>query len=138
VRACAILAVAVTATLVMAAPSRAEKSKLDGSRNLLCAASRVIECTTYGECKDVPPVAAELPDFFVLDFKKKQISAVQPPDDDTSPIEFTENNHGSTIVTGSDGGEGWGIRVDQHTGKMSGAVYSNGMGFMIFGACTPQ
>jgi len=45
--------------------------------------------------------------------------------------------NGKTILQGVQEGRGWTMIISEHTGKMSATVSDNGVGFVVFGACTP-
>ncbi len=131
-------ALMVAVLVPMAASSAAAEGPFDGTRNLACAVSRVYECAPKGGCEEVDIEAVELAGFFLVNFKKKEISAIYPPDDEVSPIEHVESVNGSTIIQGSESGRGWGIVLDQKTGRLSGSILGKDVGFLAYGACMPK
>ena len=113
-------------------------SPFDGKQNMVCAINRSYECGVKGGCMEVEPEDVDVSAFFLVNVKKKEISAIYPPDEDVSPIEHIESQNGATIIQGSESGRGWGIVVDQETGKLSASVYGRRVGFLLYGACMPK
>jgi len=132
------IALMAAVLVAMAASHAAAEGPFDGTKNLACAVSRVYECAPTGGCEEVDMEVVELAGFFLVNFKKKEISAIYPPDDDVSPIEHVESVNEATIIQGSESGRGWGIVVDQKSGKLSGSIFGKDVGFLAYGACMPK
>lgn len=91
-----------------------------------------------GGCDDVEEIAVDVADFFMIDVRKKEISAIYPPDDEVSPIEHIESDHATTVVQGSESGRGWGLAIAQEAGRFSASIYGRAVGFLLYGACMPK
>ena len=131
---------AATAGLVCATAASAE---FDGSEPLMCSLGQIIECDYGAECHAVTNESIDAPDFFRLDFRKKQFSAitagVATEPDDIDSVEDLDNH---LIVQGVQGSRptdplGWSLSINQTTGRMTLAASGDDAGFVAFGACTP-
>jgi hypothetical protein len=112
-------------------------ASFDGSRPLLCAPTDVAQCDPAARCERVSPSEVDLPSFLRLDFKRKAISNIEPPERSTA-IENVRSVDGLTILQGAENGRAWSIVVDQATGKLTGSVADGAGAFVVFGACTVQ
>ena len=118
----------------------------DGSKQLYCAITDGVQCLPGGECQTVEPWDANLPVFLVLNFKKKIITTPNKEcGDRSSKIESSKLIDGKLMVQGAeDGAEGvqdgvaWSFAISESTGKMVLTESAEGIGFVFFGACTPQ
>ncbi|MFC1579463.1 hypothetical protein ACFL4N_00970 [Thermodesulfobacteriota bacterium] len=118
----------------------------DGSKELLCACMRVIECGPDGDCGEVPAEEAGIPDFLRINFVKKTISAPQwGKGQNPSKIENLERIDGKLILQGAEDGikdvkdgTGWSIVISEETGKMVLTEAGDQFGLVVFGACTPR
>ena len=118
----------------------------DGSKELMCACMRVIECGPDGQCKEVSAEDIGIPQFLRINFEQKTISAPQwgenqPP----SPIENLEHIDGKLILQGAEDGIkdlrdglGWSMAISEETGKMVLTGSGDQMGLVVFGVCTPR
>ena len=110
--------------------------KHDGSVPLLCVPIAVTECGADGECKRGTAESVNLPQFIRVDLK-----AMKAHNQETgreSPIKNVERMNGKLILQGAQGERGFTLVIAEDTGKMSATVATDGEGFIIFGACTPQ
>jgi len=130
-----ILSLAITAVICLGA-DRVALAKFDGSVRLLCAPTEVVECEFGGKCVNGNAESVNLPQFVRVDFKEKMLSAVNDPSK-TTPIAYTERNNGRLIMHGGQNGRGWTIVISEETGKLSATISDEGVGFIVFGACTP-
>jgi hypothetical protein len=118
----------------------------DGSRSLVCATMDVVECLPGGNCQRVTHDSINLPKFVILNFKEKKIS--MPGDPKNRPptaIERTESVDGKLILQGAEDGIegvrdglGWTVAISEQTGDMVLTASGEEVGFVVFGACTPQ
>jgi hypothetical protein len=105
-----------------------------------------VQCVPGGECTEIEPEEVNLPDFLVINFKKKIITATKEGGlQRTSPIENRKLIDGKLIVQGAEDGVegvkdglGWTIAINESTGKMVLTGSGDDVGFVFFGACTPQ
>ena len=118
----------------------------DGSKPLYCALMDTVQCVPGGECQEVEAEEVNLPDFIVINTKKKIITTTKEGGNKrTSKIQNKELIDGKLIVQGAeDGAEGvqdglgWSIAINESTGKMVLTGSGDAVGFVFFGACTPQ
>jgi hypothetical protein len=118
----------------------------DGSKELLCACMRVIECGPDGDCAEVSAEEIGIPEFLKINFKQKTISAPQMGKNQTpSRIENMERIDGKLILQGAEDGykevrdgAGWSMAISEETGKIILTESGDQAGFVIFGACIPH
>jgi hypothetical protein len=106
----------------------------------------VVECLPGGNCQRVTHDSINLPKFVILNFKEKKIS--MPGDPKNRPptaIERTESVDGKLILQGAEDGIegvrdglGWTVAISEQTGDMVLTASGEEVGFVVFGACTPQ
>ena len=138
--------IGLTLICLLITPLSVSAQVFDGSKPLYCAIADVIECVPGGECQEVMPENVNLPNFLFINFKKKRITASKEGGvQRTSKIENRERVDGKLIVQGiEDGiegvkdGLGWSIAISESTGKMVVTGSGDQVGFVMFGACTPQ
>jgi hypothetical protein len=131
-------------TLVISMPAAA--GDYDGSKDLMCACMRIIQCSPDGQCKEVSADEVGIPEFLRINFEQKTISAPrwgesQPP----SQIENLEHIDGKLILQGAEDGVkdvrdgvGWSMAISEETGKMVLTGSGDQMGLVVFGACAPR
>ena len=118
----------------------------DGSKELVCACMRVIECGPDGNCVEVSAEEVRIPDFLSINFVKMTISAPQwGKNQNPSKIENLERIDGKLILQGAEDGirdvrdgVGWSIAISEETGKMVLTESGDQFGLVVFGACTPR
>jgi len=118
----------------------------DGSKALYCALMDTVQCVPGGECTEIEPEEVNLPDFLVINFKKKRITTTKEGGNKrTSKIQNRALIDGKLIIQGAEDGVegvrdglGWTIAVNDSTGKMVLTGSGDDVGFVFFGACTPQ
>ena len=127
-------------------PFSAQAASLDGSQNLLCAPQVAIECGVDGKCQQATPAAINLPNFFHIDFSKKEITAITESENKrTSTIKSKEFLDNKLFLQGAeDGVKGvrdglaWSMSISQDTGRLVVSASGGNEAFVIFGACTPR
>ena len=125
-------------------PAAAED--FDGSKELVCACMRVIECGPDGNCVEVSAEEVGIPDFLRINFVKKTISAPKwGKNQNPSKIENLERIDGKLILQGAEDGirdvrdgVGWSMAISEETGKMVLTGSGDQFGLVVFGACTPR
>jgi hypothetical protein len=122
--------------VICVGPDQIALAKFDGSVPLLCAPIEVVDCEFGGKCFTGNAESVDLPQFVKVNFKEKVLTAVDDPSR-TTPIAYTERNNGRLIMHGGQNGRGWTILISEETGKLSATISEEGVGFIVFGACTP-
>jgi hypothetical protein len=134
----AALATASLAITLGIAPVAASAAGLDGSSNMVCAATRVVACTKAGTCFEGEASTFDLVEFIFVDVKAKVVRARTQGDTrkEESPIRVLEKSSNQLILQGVENGHGWGMSIDQAGGRMTAAIAGESANFMIFGVCT--
>lgn len=135
-----IYSLSVSACLFMVTPlisNGAISESFNGSNNIVCAVKDVISCVENTACVQGPVSVFELPEFIIMDAKKKVIRAsYESGHTATSPIKTLENNGDHLILQGVEEGRGWNVSIDAKNGNMNGSGVGDGLGFLVRGNCT--
>jgi len=132
--------------LVMFVPCLCMAGDFDGSKTLLLATQKGFECTSKYGCEEVSLEDLNLPSFYMINFKNKEITATPESGiEEVSKIERMESYDGMLLIQGAEDGYegvedgvGWTVSIQKDSGK---AVLSGSMpeaGFIVFGVCTPK
>ncbi len=104
---------------------------------LLCSTSRVVACFEDGECIESLPWELNIPQFVVIDTKKKIMSTTKASNENRStPIRTLQRDGGALIFQGIEQGRAFGVVIDEESGLLTGSVARDGMSVSVFGACT--
>ena len=141
-----LIAFSGMALFCLVATSPAIAGVFDGSKPLYCALMDTVQCVPGCECTEIEPEEVNLPDFLVINFKKKRITATKEGGiQRSSKIENRKLIDGKLIVQGAEDGVegvkdglGWSIAINESTGKMVLTGSGDDVGFVFFGSCTPQ
>jgi len=117
--------------------SHAVAENLDGVDEMICSAGQAQICLENGECYAATPWELAVPDFVVIDTKKKTISTTKASGLNRS-TEFSnvEKSEGLIYLQGIDRGRAFSFVIDEATGRMTVAVSRDGLSVTVFGACT--
>jgi hypothetical protein len=108
-----------------------------GVDRILCSTSRIVVCFEGGECVDSLPWEFNVPQFVVIDTKKKTVSTTKASNENRStPIRAIHREEGTLILQGIEGGRAFGFVIDEITGLMTVSVARDGLSVSVFGACT--
>jgi hypothetical protein len=114
-----------------------------GPEVFTCASMEVMECLPAKGCHRVSAVVADLPRFFKVDMKNREITAVRADDTRKSGIERLEEVEGKLMLQGAEEGRegvrdgvGWTMSVDRDRGDMVLTASGEDVAFVVFGACT--
>ena len=122
--------------LSMTVPAVASAADFDGSKDLVCATLRTVECGTKDACLVGTAADSNVPQFFHLRFSEKSLQATRP---DGSEIDTkfgdTVRNEGNLIIQGQENGRGWSASISEETGRIVVAVAGDDVAFSFFGAC---
>ena len=130
----------------LAAASAAAAADFDGTKPLLIAVNRVMECTPADACREVTPASVQLPQFLRIDFAKKAILPARASDNfPPSAIERIEVVDGKLILQGAEDGYekmrdglGWSMAISVESGQVVLTASGDEVAFVIFGAALPQ
>jgi len=129
--------IAIALLLAFAAPAAASTHEIDGSKPALCAVIETVECSADRQCQHGLAGHVRMPTFFRVDFKKKKVDATPAEGDEiVSAIKSLDRTDTSLILSGTEGGRGWSMVIDQKTGGMALTLTGLDASFVIFGACT--
>jgi hypothetical protein len=138
----------ITALIVYASclPLTAQAGSFDGTQNLLCAPQVAIECGPDGKCEQAMTASVNLPNFFQVDFSKKEITAITDSENKrTSKIKSQEFIDNKLFLQGADDGVenvrdglAWSMSISQDTGRFVISASGGNEAFVVFGACTPK
>jgi hypothetical protein len=132
------LSAIVLAFCIWVAPYSVAAADFDGSTPLLCAVMQAFECSPQEGCQASTAEIMNLPQFLRIDFEEREIEATRATGDTrTSSILHFERFQGNVIMQGSENARGWSMIIAEETGKMSASALGDGVGFLVFGACTP-
>ena len=124
--------------LICITPLIAFAGDFDGSVPLICAVIETIECGEDGKCQNGTADSINIPQFLKINFKTKTISGKRGEEKKTTKIENMERSDGKLILQGTQTRKGWSMVIDETTGKMAITASGDQVGFVVFGACTPQ
>jgi hypothetical protein len=97
----------------------------------------VLECEDTGKCEQRTVESINIPQFVTINFEQKTISDTNNSDR-ISMIKHLERIDGHVVMQGVEHGRGWNIVIAEDTGTLSASTIGEGIGFVIFGACTPR
>lgn len=110
---------------------------ISGSERFLCSTSEVIACAEGGECSSVFAWEVGVPQFVVVDTKKKLLSTTKASGENRStPIRLILREDAKIFLQGIEGGRAFSFVIDELTGLLTVAVSRDGLTVSIFGACT--
>lgn len=114
-----------------------QADNLDGVDEMICAAAQVKICIENDTCYAATPAELDVPDFVVIDTRKKTISTTRASNQNRS-TKFTsvEKLDGLIYLQGVEGGRAFSFVIDEATGRMTVAVSRDGLSVSVFGACT--
>jgi hypothetical protein len=132
------LAAICLALVLGMAPYPLAAASFDGSVPLICALIEVFDCAVGADCQRGTPESVNLPQFVKLDFSGKTLSTTEDAQGKkVTPIKHVEQFGNNLMLQGGEEGRGWSLILAKEGGKMSATVADDGVGFVIFGACTP-
>ena len=122
-------------SLLVASPAFADS--VEDVDKILCSTSRIVVCFEDGECIDSLPWEFNVPQFVVIDTKKKTISTTEASNENRStPIRAIQREDGMLILQGIEAGRAFGFVIDEESGLMTVSVARDGLSVSVFGACT--
>jgi len=115
----------------------AHADNLDGVTEMICAPAQVHICIENDMCYSVTPMELGIPDFVIIDTKKKTVSTTKSSYQNRStPFTSVSRDEGLIYLHGIEGERSFSFLIDEETGRMTVAVARDGMTVSVFGACT--
>jgi hypothetical protein len=112
-----------------------QAGSFDGTQNLICAPQVAIECGPDGECEQAMAASVNLPNFFQVDFSKKELTSITDSENKrTSKIKSMESLDSKLFLHGL----AWSMAITQDTGRFVISASGGNEAFVVFGACTPK
>ena len=110
---------------------------ISNSDKLLCSTSQLIVCFEDGDCVTMQPWEVGVPQFVVVDTKKKVISTTKASGENRStPIRTLQREDSTIFLQGVENGRAFSFTIEEQTGLLTVAVSRDGLTVSIFGACT--
>ena len=110
---------------------------ISNSDKFLCSTSQLVVCFEDAECLSMLPGDVNVPQFVVVDTKKKLISTTKASGENRStPILTLQREDSAIFLQGIEGGRAFSFVIDEETGLLTVAVSRDGLTVSVFGACT--
>lgn len=108
-----------------------------GEDRILCAAAQVQICLEGDTCYAATAWELDIPDFVVIDLKKKSVSTTEASGLNRSTL-FTSvaRSDGLISLQGVEAGRAFSFVIDEATGRLTAAVARDGIAVSVFGVCT--
>lgn len=117
--------------------STATAENLDGVDEMICSAAQAQVCLENGQCYTAVPWELAIPDFVVINTRKKTISTTKASElNRSTSFSKVEKTDGLIYLQGIENGRAFSFVIDEATGRMTVAVSRDGMSVTVFGACT--
>ena len=125
------------ALALLLASSTSIDDNVANSDRLLCSTSQLVVCFENGECVTMQPWEIGVPQFVVIDTKKKVISTTKASGENRStPIRTLQREDATIFLQGVEAGRAFSFSIDEQTGLLTVAVSRDGLTVSVFGACT--
>lgn len=112
-------------------------SSFDESVPLLCAVTDTVNCDSKGECVEGSAEAVNLPVFLKIDIANKSAQSVREDGEQrTSKIISVHQEADALVLLGVEDNGGWSAAIGEDSGKLTLTAAEEGIGYIIFGACT--
>ena len=127
----------IPATFILAVAGPVLADDVSDADRLLCSASEVTVCFESSDCVDVMPWELDMPQFVIVDLKKKMLSTTKASGENRStPIKFLQRQDQEIILQGAEAGRAFSFVIDEVTGLLTVAVARDGLSVSVYGACT--
>ena len=125
------------ATAMLAITTSAAAENVQGVDKMICAASQAQICLETGQCYAATPWELAVPDFILVDTKKRTVSTTEASGANRS-TEFThlKREDGLISLQGVEGGRAFSFLIEELTGRLTAAIARDGLTVTVFGACT--
>ena len=104
---------------------------------LICSAGQAHICLETGDCYRATPFELGMPDFIIIDTKKRTISTTKASGQNrSSPFSSYERGDGVIQLQGAEQGRAFSFVIHEETGLLTAAIARDGISVSVFGACT--
>jgi len=110
---------------------------LVGVDKMLCATVQVQICVEQDTCYEATADELDIPNFVVIDTKKKRISTTKASGENrSSTFTSVQRADGLIFLQGSENGRAFSFIIEEISGRVTVAVARDGAAVNVFGACT--
>ena len=128
-----------TALLVAGTVGASDAMAGTKSKQFICSANEVQECSPVEGCKRSSPGAINLPPMWHVDIANKKLAAITMEGTGRSEdIEGVKEADKELYLYGLQGEQSWSAVVSRETGAFTTTISVDGNGFVIFGVCAPK
>jgi hypothetical protein len=104
---------------------------------MLCSVSRVLLCVEDGSCFPISVLDLDVPQFLIVDTKKKTISTTAASGENrVSNVANLVRDSGRTFLQGIELNRAYSILIEDDIGRFTAVVARDGISVSAFGACT--
>ena len=108
-----------------------------GVDKMICASVQVQICIENDTCYAATPDELDVPEFVIIDLKKKSISTTRASGQNRStPFTSVERIDGLIYLQGTEGGRVFSFVINENSGHITAAVVRDGLSVSVFGSCT--
>ena len=126
-----------TGAIAMLSSMVAYGDNLDGVDKMICAAAQVQICIENDACYAASAEELGIPNFVIIDTKKKTISTTKASGENRSTaFSAVSKDDGLIYLQGVEGGRAFSFVIDEAGGHMTVSVARDGISVNVFGACT--
>ncbi len=122
---------------LLSIPGAGIADDLSGLDKFLCSPAQVIACIEGTECVTLLAWEADIPEFVVVDTKKKLVSTTKGSGVNRStPIQSVLREDSTIYLQGVEGGRAFSFVIHEPSGLLTFSVARDGVTVTVFGACT--
>ena len=128
---------ALSMVAVLATTTAAQADDVSDSDRMLCSVSKLMLCTEDGECYPVSVLDSDVPQFLIVDLKKKELTTTKASAENrSSDIANVVRENGRTFLQGIENNRAFSILIEDDLGQFTAAIARDGITHSVFGACT--
>jgi hypothetical protein len=121
--------------LMLAPPLLAEN--VQESERIVCSPSTAVLCVETGDCFGVLPYEIDLPQFILVDARKRVLSTTKLSNRPrTTEIDNFTRQDGRILMQGIEEGRAYSLSIEQDLGMLTGVMAKDGVTVSVFGVCT--
>ena len=128
--------IAIASGLLLASGAVVADS-VEGVDRMVCSTGQAQICLETGSCYAATPWELSVPDFVLIDMKKRTIATTKASGQNRSTaFSRADRADGLINVQGVEGGRAFSIVIHELTGRLTAAIARDGITVTVFGACT--